>query len=356
MHNLFNSSNPSRCLKSIRSYHSNRHSEINNDIIKEIMPPNLEEDFIGQELMNNNEHAQNIQLVLTPLSLDSDSDHGADENEENIDVVGNSSRVPLEQNLRELLVELSYTEDLESITQLKLKVIARELPLQQLGILTPNLRELILDGSYVSSLRDLGCGLKNLKILRVNNCGVNTIDSVFGFEMLEELYAADNLLQDLLPCAFLSNLRVLDVRRNYITISNTLSFLNTCSKLESIFIAGNNNVESSSTYRESIKRTLPGIKSLDGIPYNDDENLLIDVEDEFSNLVIEEVAQGIGSTRPNNSFRNRRNRHISTGFVVDFPPRVFLERALSLNDDDVLMRDETISSEDMKLENVENEG
>lgn len=46
----------------------------------------------------------------------------------------------------------------------------------------------------------------------------------------------------------------------------------------------------------------------------------------------------IGSTRPNNSFRNRRNRHISTGFVVDFPPRVFLERALSLNDDDVLMR------------------
>lgn len=76
------------------------------------MPPNLEDDFIGQELMNN-EHAQNIQLVLTPLSLDSDSDHGADENEENIDVVGNSSRVPLEQNLRELLVCVYLTQIFE---------------------------------------------------------------------------------------------------------------------------------------------------------------------------------------------------------------------------------------------------
>lgn len=76
---------------------------------------------------------------------------------------------------------------------------------------TPLLRELTLDGSYVSSLRDLGCGLKNLKILRVNRCGLTSFDGTFGLESVEELYAADNLIETLCPCSFLPNLKLLDV-------------------------------------------------------------------------------------------------------------------------------------------------
>lgn len=78
---------------------------------------------------------------------------------------------------------------------------------------TPLLRELTLDGSYVSSLRDLGCGLKNLKILRVNRCSLTSFDGTFGLESVEELYAAGNAIENLCHCSFLPNIRVLDVRR-----------------------------------------------------------------------------------------------------------------------------------------------
>lgn len=66
------------------------------------------------------------------------------------------------------------------MTQIKLRVIARDLALQQLGVFLPALRELTLDGSIISSLRDLGDGLRNLKILRVNRCQLSCIDGVFG--------------------------------------------------------------------------------------------------------------------------------------------------------------------------------
>lgn len=99
------------------------------------------------------------------------------------------------------------------MTQVKLKVISREITLQHLNFHVPNLRELILDGSVIDSLRDIGNDLKNLKILKVNQCGLTCIDGVFGFENLEELYAADNDIRNIAQCAFLSNLKKLNLRR-----------------------------------------------------------------------------------------------------------------------------------------------
>lgn len=92
-------------------------------------------------------------------------------------------------------------------------MISRDVSLQLLMIHTPLLRELTLDGSYVSSLRDLGCGLKNLKILRVNRCSLTSFDGTFGLETVEELYAAGNSIETLCPCSFLPNIKVLDVRK-----------------------------------------------------------------------------------------------------------------------------------------------
>lgn len=85
--------------------------------------------------------------------------------------------------------------------------------LQHLSLHVPNLRELILDGSVVESLRDIGNGLRNLKILKVNQCGLTSIDGVFSFENLEELYAADNGITSLAQCTFLQNLTILNLRR-----------------------------------------------------------------------------------------------------------------------------------------------
>lgn len=102
---------------------------------------------------------------------------------------------------------------MSTVTQLRLRVISREITLQYLHIYMPALRELNLDCSAVASLRDIGTGLKNLKILKVNRCGLTCIDGVFGFENLEELYAANNELTSLAQCAFLTHLKILDVRR-----------------------------------------------------------------------------------------------------------------------------------------------
>lgn len=99
------------------------------------------------------------------------------------------------------------------MTQVKLRVIARDVSLQHLNIHTPILRELTLDGSMISSLRDLGCQLKCLKILKVNRCGLVSFDGLFGLETLEELYAGYNYLEDVTPCSHLPNIKVIDVKQ-----------------------------------------------------------------------------------------------------------------------------------------------
>lgn len=104
-------------------------------------------------------------------------------------------------------------DDISGVTQVKLQVISVDVSLQYLSYHTPLLRELILDGSIISSLRDLGCGLKCLKILRINRCGLKHLDGTFGLESLEELYATKNAIKDISPCYNLPNIKVLDVRK-----------------------------------------------------------------------------------------------------------------------------------------------
>lgn len=112
-----------------------------------------------------------------------------------------------------LQLRVTESDHLEQVTQIKLKVIAQEVSLQHLNIHTPYLRELTLDGSVVSSLRDLGCRLRCLKVLRVNRCGLTSFDGLFGLETIEELYAGYNLISDISPCSWLPHIRVLDVKR-----------------------------------------------------------------------------------------------------------------------------------------------
>ncbi|ENN79231.1 hypothetical protein D910_03730 [Dendroctonus ponderosae] len=137
-----------------------------------------------------------INLTLTPISdlsastslSDGIQSSGSESHEEVLVdeladlVVGSvfANLVSLEHNIRELLVRVSGTERLETVTQINLRVIAREVALQQLGTYLPALRELTLDGSIISSFRDLGYGLRHLKILKVNRCQLTCIDGVFG--------------------------------------------------------------------------------------------------------------------------------------------------------------------------------
>ncbi|KAH1009400.1 hypothetical protein HUJ04_001759 [Dendroctonus ponderosae] len=199
------------------------------------MSPNLENQM--PDLVEIEPNQNQINLTLTPISdlsastslSDGIQSSGSESHEEVLVdeladlVVGSvfANLVSLEHNIRELLVRVSGTERLETVTQINLRVIAREVALQQLGTYLPALRELTLDGSIISSFRDLGYGLRHLKILKVNRCQLTCIDGVFGFENLEELYAADNSIKDLSPCAFFSNLRIIDVRRYGLTITTS---------------------------------------------------------------------------------------------------------------------------------------
>lgn len=55
-------------------------------------------------------------------------------------------------------------EEVLRIREAKLRVVAERVGLRRLDVLAPHLRSLTLDGSALSSLRDLGIGLVHLKV------------------------------------------------------------------------------------------------------------------------------------------------------------------------------------------------
>lgn len=105
------------------------------------------------------------------------------------------------------------SNDVVNMTSVKLCVISSEICLQHLSVHTPNLTELILDGSVISSLRDLGCNLKKLKILKVNRCHLTCLDGTFGLQELEELHAGHNSITNLNACAHLPVIRHIDLNK-----------------------------------------------------------------------------------------------------------------------------------------------
>ncbi|XP_028132094.2 leucine-rich repeat-containing protein 56 [Diabrotica virgifera virgifera] len=278
------------------------------------MPPNLDSQLSDEEVPRNNDHVTIILRSISDHSISSLSDiYGSDDSfiDTNVDVtLEESLHVPLEQSLRDLLVQVTDTEDLTTVTQLKLRVISRETTLQYLSFYTPALRELTLDGSVVSSLRDLGFGLKNLKILRVNRCGLTCIDGVFGFEHLEELYIANNEINTLSPCAFLNNVRVLDVRRNMISLDE-IDFLKFCENIEELYIEGNPGITLSLGLRQIVQHRLPRIKILDGLIITPSVMMRNNNGENFQNSIEHDVVA---------------NEDERSNFSIDFPPRVFFQR------------------------------
>ncbi|CAH1108825.1 unnamed protein product [Psylliodes chrysocephalus] len=256
------------------------------------MPPNLEvqnPEEEEEEVEVNNQ----ITIVLTPISDYSSS--SSEINDTNLsDESISTIDVPLPEDPAPYLLEQTFKDFL------------------YLSIYTPNLRELILDGSAVSSLRDLGGGLKNLKILKVNRCGLTCIDGVFSIEQLEELHAADNEIATLAPCAFLTNLRVLDVRRNLLSMEN-VPYLSFCENIEELYIEGNPGIMSRFLV-ELLRQRLSNIKILDGMLLTD---IINDVNGGNDNNYV--VVQ-------NSLNRNISNRQQNLNFTVDFPPRVVLQR------------------------------
>ncbi|KAJ8727138.1 hypothetical protein PYW08_015535 [Mythimna loreyi] len=180
--------------------------------------------------------------------------------------------IPRELTLIELLKQSSgVTTDDEvlRIREVKLRVVADRVGLRRLHVLSPRLRNLTLDGSALSSLRDLGIGLVHLKILSINRCGLSTIDGVWGLGALRELYAAGNRIQDLQPLAALQKLHTLNLADNPISDSGRLWTLGVCTGLRRLTLTGTP-ASDDFDYRTRVASALPMLVYLDDRPLHTD--------------------------------------------------------------------------------------
>ncbi|CAH1635336.1 unnamed protein product [Spodoptera littoralis] len=180
--------------------------------------------------------------------------------------------IPRELTLIELLKQSSgVTTDDEvlHIREAKLRVVADRVGLRRLHVLSPRLRTLTLDGSALSSLRDLGIGLVHLKILSISRCGLSSLDGVWGLSNLRELFAAGNRIQDLQPLAALQKLHTLNLADNPISDSGRLWTLGVCSSLRKLTLTGTPAAEDVD-YRSRVAAALPMLVYLDDRPLHTD--------------------------------------------------------------------------------------
>ncbi|CAH2092207.1 unnamed protein product [Euphydryas editha] len=189
--------------------------------------------------------------------------------------------IPRESTLIELLKQCSGVttdEEVLTIRQAKLRVVAERVGLRRLHVLAPHLRTLILDGSAMSSLRDLGIGLTKLKSLSVNRCGLSSLDGVWGLGSLRELHAAGNRLRDLHALAALQKLHTLDLANNPIEQSSRIWTLGVCGSLRRLTLSGTP-LADSMNYRSLVSSALPMLITLDGRALNSNE------EDDWNNEI-----------------------------------------------------------------------
>ncbi|CAF4854657.1 unnamed protein product [Pieris macdunnoughi] len=180
--------------------------------------------------------------------------------------------IPRELTLIELLKQssgVSADDEVLRIREAKLKVVAERVGLRRLHVLAPHLRKLTLDGSAISSLRDLGIGLIHLKVLSVNRCGLTSLDGIWGLGTLRELHAAGNRLRDLHPLAVLQKLHTLNLADNPLEETSRLWTLGVCGALRHITLRGTP-LANLMEYRTLVASALPMLTHLDDFPLQDD--------------------------------------------------------------------------------------
>lgn len=106
---------------------------------------------------------------------------------------------------------MSGSQNLQTLTDVNLKLSSSMVCIQRLEVFLPNLVSLNLDGSLLSSLRDLGTGLA-IKYLNVSRCGLTSLDGTNGLTSLIHLVAESNIIRDVSPLFNLSDLRKLNIR------------------------------------------------------------------------------------------------------------------------------------------------
>lgn len=99
-------------------------------------------------------------------------------------------------------------EDLTNLVHLALVINTSNQSIYDLHHFLPCLQHLVLDNSIISSVRDLGTGLRFLKSLSLASCGLYDLDGIGVLTALQELCLRDNHITDVTPLAMHENLEV----------------------------------------------------------------------------------------------------------------------------------------------------
>lgn len=162
--------------------------------------------------------------------------------------------------------QIAGTSELEKVTEINLRVISHMISLQRINMFMPNLVKLNLEGSIVTSFRDLGCDVRTIKILNISRCGLKSMDGIHGLQSIEEFICDHNLIEDVTPCCGLETIRKLSLRSNNVKSIECLSFLELCPNLRELNLLENPVVETPD-YRIIVKKYIPHLMILDDEPF-----------------------------------------------------------------------------------------
>lgn len=130
-------------------------------------------------------------------------------------------------------------QDIPNLKKLKFTIPQNFGMLNDFGYHLPNLEELNLEGSKIYSISEIGTSFYKLKILNVSSCGLKDLSGIICFKRLEELYAKNNEIDDLIDIEMCNELRILNIENNKIDNEDNFFFLNSCDKLECVYIGNN---------------------------------------------------------------------------------------------------------------------
>lgn len=98
--------------------------------------------------------------------------------------------------------------DLTEVESISLVVDSSSQSIHSIGDFLPNAIRLTLDNSRISSIRDLGVGLKRLLTLSLNDCGLGDLDGIGVLIHLQDLSLVNNQISDVVPIAMHDHLEV----------------------------------------------------------------------------------------------------------------------------------------------------
>ncbi|QDZ24956.1 hypothetical protein HOP50_15g74990 [Chloropicon primus] len=165
------------------------------------------------------------------------------------------------------------------VQQLEMQVDSEEYNLTIAGEKLPNIQRLKLNESKIHSIRDLGTGWKNLKVLWLSRCGLEDLHGMTALPNLTELYVSFNDVCDITPLADLENIQVIDLESNRIEDLDSVGYLGFCRDLVQLTLEGNP-VSNEAGYRAKVVSHVPQLLSLDDLPVTERDRAPVLEDDE----------------------------------------------------------------------------